>query len=100
MRTRVLLFTAAAGLAVTFLQGAPLVYTGSLRAAILTGRVTSQEEGAMEGVVVSAKKDGSTITMSVITDKQGIYSFPANRLKPGHYSLKIRAVGYDLDGVG
>jgi hypothetical protein len=54
----------------------------------------------MEGVVVSAKKDGSTITVSVVTDKQGIYSFPANRLEPGHYSLKMRAVGYDLDGVG
>jgi virginiamycin B lyase len=54
----------------------------------------------MEGVVVSAKKDGSTITVSVVSDKQGIYSFPANRLEPGHYSLKIRAVGYDLDGMG
>ena len=28
----------------------------------LTGQVTSAEEGAMEGVVVSAKKDGSTIS--------------------------------------
>ena len=54
----------------------------------------------MEGVVVSAKKDGSTITVSVVSDKQGDYCFPANRLEPGHYSLKIRAVGYDLDGVG
>ena len=50
----------------------------------------------MEGVVVSAKKDGSTITVSVITDNKGHYSFPANRLEPGHYTLKIRAVGYNL----
>jgi hypothetical protein len=35
----------------------------------LTGRVISQEEGAMEGVVVSAKKDGLTIKVGVITDK-------------------------------
>ena len=37
----------------------------------LNGKITSQEEGAMEGVVVSAKKAGSTITVSVVSDKQG-----------------------------
>ena len=51
----------------------------------------------MEGVVVSAKKDGSTITVSVISDNKGHYSFPASRLDPGHYTLKIRAVGYNLE---
>ena len=68
--------------------------------AALSGQVSSQEEGAMEGVVVSAKKDGSTITVSVISDKQGHFGFPANRLDPGHYVLAIRAVGYDLDSPG
>jgi streptogramin lyase len=67
-------------------------------AAALAGQVASAEEGAMEGVIVSAKKDGSTITVSVISNAQGRYSFPAARLAPGHYSLQIRAVGYDLDG--
>ncbi len=52
----------------------------------------------MEGVVVSAKKDDSTITVSAVTDEQGHFSFPASRLDPGHYTLKARAVGYDLDG--
>ena len=66
----------------------------------LNGKVTSQEEGAMEGVVVSAKKAGSTITVSVVSDQQGHFGFPANRLEPGHYVLAIRAVGYDLDGPG
>jgi len=69
-------------------------------AAALAGQITSQEEGPMEGVVVSAKKDGSTITVSVDTDAQGQYRFPADRLEPGHYTLKIRAVGYELDGAG
>jgi virginiamycin B lyase len=100
MRTRVLLFTATVSLALVLFQGAPPTHAGSLAAAALTGRVTSQEEGAMEGVAVSAKRDGSTITVSVVSDQQGVYSFPANRLEPGHYSLKIRAVGYDLDSVG
>jgi virginiamycin B lyase len=67
-------------------------------AAALSGVVSSAEEGAMEGVVVSAKKDGSTVTISVVTDATGHYSFPAARLAPGHYALAIRAVGYDLDG--
>jgi len=53
----------------------------------------------MEGVVVSAKKDGSTITISVITKRKGsVTNFPAARLEPGHYTLGARAAGYDLDG--
>ena len=66
--------------------------------AALAGQVASTEEGPMEGVIVSAKKDGSPITISVITNAQGRYSFPAARLEPGRYSLQIRAVGYDLEG--
>ena len=52
----------------------------------------------MEGVVVSAKKVGSTVTVSVPTDDKGRFSFPASRLEPGQYGLSIRAVGYDLEG--
>jgi virginiamycin B lyase len=63
----------------------------------LTGQVTSAEEGAMEGVLVSAKKTGSTISVTVVSDEQGRYRFPAGRLEPGHYALRIRAGGYDLD---
>jgi streptogramin lyase len=64
--------------------------------AALTGTVSSAAEGAMEGVVVTAHKDGSVVSISVMTDAKGHYSFPENRLEPGHYSLAIRAVGYDL----
>src|SRR5262249_48248831 len=63
----------------------------------LTGQVTSAEAGAMEGVLVSAKKAGSTLTIAVVSDAKGVYSFPAGKLEPGQYSLRIRAVGYDLD---
>jgi virginiamycin B lyase len=68
------------------------------RAAALAGQVTSSEEGPMEGVIVSAKADGSTITVSVLSNAEGRYSFPADRLAPGRYSLQIRAAGYDLEG--
>jgi len=64
----------------------------------LTGTISSAEEGKMEGVLVNAKKDGSTITTTVVSDAQGHYSFPAARLEPGHYALSTRAVGFDLDG--
>jgi len=64
----------------------------------LTGRVSSNEEGAMEGVLVSAKKEGATITTTVVTDAQGRYSFPTARVEPGKYTIAIRAVGYKLEG--
>src|SRR5713226_175567 len=46
------------------------VRTGRAQAsgsAALTGRVSSQEEGPMEGVQISAKKTGSTIKVTVAT---------------------------------
>lgn len=64
----------------------------------LTGIVSSAAEGPMEGVDVSAKRAGSTITTTVITDATGHYRFPASRLAPGSYALSIRAAGYDLAG--
>ncbi|HLQ88694.1 MAG TPA: carboxypeptidase regulatory-like domain-containing protein [Xanthobacteraceae bacterium] len=65
----------------------------------LSGKVTSQVEGAMEGVLVSAKRAGSTTTTTVVTDAQGQYSFPRERMEPGRYSVAIRAVGYELPGA-
>jgi streptogramin lyase len=65
--------------------------------AALTGTVRSDVEGSMEGVVVTAKKAGSIVQVSVTTDGQGLYSFPENRLDPGEYTISIRAVGYDID---
>src|SRR4030095_9070165 len=66
----------------------------------LTGQVSSTEEGPMEGVLVSAKKNGSTVTITVVSDDKGRYTFPSTRLTPGQYSLAIRAVGYELDDAG
>ena len=54
----------------------------------------------MEGVVVSARRDGANFTVSVVSDAQGKYSFPRTHVEPGKYALTIRAVGYDLDGPG
>ena len=75
-----------------------LVLASPQASAQLTGQVTSAEEGSMEGVVVSAKRADSNITVSVITNDQGRFTIPADRLTPGQYTITTRAVGYDLDG--
>jgi virginiamycin B lyase len=67
-------------------------------ASSLSGTVTSKEEGLMEGVLVSAQRAGSTITITVVTDASGRYRFPGGKVGPGRYALRIRAAGYDLDG--
>ena len=82
----------------TIFSVAALVVAGAQApSSALTGVVASQEEGTMEGVLVSAKKTGSKITVTVVTDSQGRYSFPRNRLDAGQYNIRIRAIGYELD---
>ena len=76
---------------------APAAPAGTPHSIALTGRVTSAEEGPMEGVLISAKKAGSTMTITVVSDDQGGYRFPSSKLPPGGYTLRIRAVGYDLE---
>ena len=62
----------------------------------LSGLVTA-DEGPLEGVLVSAKKNGSTISTTVVTDQSGRYRFPQARLEPGQYTLRVKATGYDLE---
>lgn len=94
MRVNGLLFVAALGLGLAaFRTTAVVVAQGN---AALTGVVSSKEEGKMEGVVVSARKDGGISTVSVVSDKNGKYTFPRTHLEPGPYKLTIRASGYEL----
>lgn len=79
------------------LAGTP---ANSCCAQTLTGTVSSAAEGAMEGVLVSAQKAGSSITVTVVSDGHGRFRFPDGRLSPGRYALRTRAVGYDLAGPG
>ena len=88
MRVRnLLLFGTVVASAFVIAAGPYLIEAQAQSAAGLTGKVTSAEEGPMEGVVVSVKKDDSTITVSAVSDKQGHFSFPASRLEPGRYTL-------------
>jgi virginiamycin B lyase len=89
---------AAAVQAACLLQAGPLQAAQADTSPALSGQVSSAKEGPMEGVVVSAKKTGSTITISVVSDEKGHFSFPASKIGPGEYALRIRAIGYDLEG--
>ena len=92
----------AAALAVVALVGlrfAPVSLQAQGGTAI-SGVVTSQDKGKMEGVVVTARKDGGNSQVSVVTDKGGKYAFPATHLEPGSYKLSTRAVGFDLTDPG
>ena len=66
----------------------------------LSGKIASDREGPMEGVLVSAKKPGQTITVTVVSDANGDYAFPADRLGAGLYELTISAACYSLEGSG
>ena len=101
MRSKSLLFAAVVfgAVALSPLRIHPL-HAQAGDSVTLTGLVSSVEEGHMEGVLVSAKKINSTVTTTVVTDKEGRYRFPASRLEPGQYALRVRAVGYDLVGTG
>ncbi|HXP84892.1 MAG TPA: carboxypeptidase regulatory-like domain-containing protein [Bryobacteraceae bacterium] len=100
METTRLLAIAGGALAAIFFQTASAHLNAEVQIpSALSGQVTSAEEGPMEGVVISAKKDGSTINISVVTNASGRFAFPAARLEPGHYALKARAAGYELDAA-
>jgi streptogramin lyase len=67
---------------------------------VLTGTVKGPDGAPMEGVVVTADRPGATITVSVVSDRDGTYRFPAGKLAAGPYFLAIRATGFELDGNG
>ncbi len=101
MRLRFLLCLTLAGGAMVLSQTrVGLLHAQAGSQAAVTGLVSSAEDGPLEGVLVSVKKAGSPITITVVTDEQGRYRFPQTRLEPGQYALRIRAVGYDLEGAG
>lgn len=81
-----------------FAIGVAVALASPVRAQTLSGTVTSFDGAAMEGVLVSAQMPGSPISVTVVTGADGRYAFPAGRLPPGQYGLRIRAAGYKLDG--
>src|SRR5258706_8943502 len=99
MRTHTALVVAIATAAISLLVLSPRLRGAEGSGTIaLTGQVSSMEDGPMEGVLVSARQEGSTVTITVVSDEQGRYSFPSTKVAAGRQAIRIRAVGYELDG--
>ena len=98
MPARTCLLASAASLLVVLAQTAhpPALAQSAAHDAALSGIVSSTEDGAMEGVLVTVKQAGSTRATTVVSGRDGRYQFPRARLEPGRYGVTIRAVGYDL----
>src|SRR6266404_7768693 len=97
MLKKTFLAMAIAVAAVTlFFAAANIIGAASSPNVALTGQVSSLEEGPMEGVLVSAKREGSTVTTTVVSDAKGRYSFPNARVEPGQYAIRVRAAGFEL----
>src|SRR5438093_318382 len=60
---------------------------------LLSGAIASRSGQKLEGVTVSAKLEGSTITTSVYTDATGVYVFPP--LPAGKYRVWAQALGFE-----
>jgi hypothetical protein len=60
---------------------------------VLSGAITSAAGQKLDGVTVSAKLEGSTITTSVYTDESGNYYFPP--LATGKYKVWAQALSFE-----
>ena len=101
MQARHFLIAVAVALFVALRAALPAVLQAQDATPIaLSGAVTSVAEGWMEGVVITARRDGAPFTVSVVSDAQGVYRFPRTHLEPGTYAVTIRAAGYDLHSPG
>src|SRR5262245_631035 len=60
---------------------------------LLSGMISSASGQKLEGVTVSAKLEGSTITTSVYTDDTGHYYFPA--MPAGKYRIWAQALSFE-----
>src|SRR5438132_9485521 len=73
-------------------MSAPKAVSAGSERGLLSGTIKSALGQKMNGVTVSAKAEGQTITTSVFTDESGDYYFPG--LKAGRYRVWAQADGF------
>jgi virginiamycin B lyase len=80
---------------IRMMLAAPLLAATAAHAADqqLSGAIVSSSGQKLDGVTVSAKREGSTITTSVYTDSVGGYYFPP--LAAGKYLVWAQALGFE-----
>ena len=80
--------------ALCWVPAATLAFAGTALAdQAITGAIRSAAGEKLEGVTVSAKREGSTITTAVYTDQAGRYVFPP--LPEGRYRVWAQALGFE-----
>jgi streptogramin lyase len=98
MRARIFALSRAFGIGVLLSAGAVGGVVAQAPAPALTGRIIAPGGGTLEGVLISAEPAQSPISITVVSGADGRFSFPSTKLGAGHYALRIRATGYELDG--
>src|SRR5204863_4161486 len=81
--------------------GAPLAATSTAAVVtaahgpdqLLSGAISTPSGQKLDGVTVSARLDGSTVTTSVYTDETGRYYFPP--MPAGKYHVWAQALGFE-----
>jgi virginiamycin B lyase len=81
-----------AGILLTTVAAAALAPAQAAEVA-LSGTISAASGQKLEGVTVSAKREGSTITTSVYTDQTGNYYFPP--LEAGKYNIWAQALAFE-----
>ena len=80
------------GLGIVAAAAAALACTPAFADALLSGTIKTSDGKPLDGVTVSAKPDGGTVTTSVFTDENGQYYFPP--LPNGHYRVWAQALSF------
>jgi mono/diheme cytochrome c family protein len=78
---------------VALATAAALAPATALADQLLAGTITSPTGQKMEGVLVTAQKDGSTVQTSVYTDQNGEYYFPV--MEDGNYAVWAQTLGFE-----
>jgi virginiamycin B lyase len=86
------LLASVASLALTGLMAVALAPSAASADQLLNGSIASPTGEKMEGVLVSARKAGSTITTSVYSDQNGEYFFPD--MVDGKYQVWAQTLGF------
>jgi streptogramin lyase len=80
------------GLNIITAAAAALACAPAFADALLNGTIKTPDGKPVDGVTVSAKPDGGTVTTTVFTDENGQYYFPP--LPAGHYRVWAQALGF------
>jgi virginiamycin B lyase len=100
MRSRTSVIVLAAALLAALVHGASARLEAQSGSTALTGSVSAPDEPTMEGVIVTARAEGATFSVTVVSNAQGKYTFPRSHVAPGKYAVTVRATGYEIAAPG